>query len=737
MMVSRKKVIRLLNHYLCVKYHRGNSRKMKQCLLILGLVFAQVLCAQNTNLDNLLTQTQWDSLFPKRAGTFGTHPQGYTTDFYSFAKLKQAANDLADYKVTIRKKIGVWGELTTVTRISTNTTYNYSDVDAWWHTNTTAETVIQVNFKDFVNRVSTVNNKRELAAFLANISKETTGGWQTPVGGGTAGDYAQWGLFFVHEVGYSSTTSAGTYSQAHAEYPPNSSKSYYGRGPIQLSWNYNYGQFSKFIFNDKNVLLNNPDTLQKDGVLAFKSAIWFWMMPQCPKPSCHQVMHDLWLPVTGEYSANKMFKKGFAHTNNIINGGLECRTGSSAAFTAKVALRSDLYKFYLGIAGFNATQIAAENTGNNSTLCYESSSNAMQDYVNCAVVVCTPTVSNRTKTICSNETYFYNQQTLSMPGIYKDTFLNANGCDSVETLTLMVNQTKKTTINQSICLGDSVKFKNVYRRVAGLYQDTLLSHQGCDSILELILSIKSISKTTINKTICAGDSVLFNNQYLKLGGTYLAKFQNSQGCDSIIELILIIKPKTFTSISKNICKGDSIFFNNQYLKLSGTYQAKYQNQQGCDSLINLNLTVNPLPIVSISKTNNQLIATSGFSKYRWFFNSTLLGTVGNIHQASQTGNYTVEAESAVGCINRTSVNYIKSLTINGLSNLQIEIYPSPSTGIVFIKGLKDPSVVKVYDIMGTKLMEKIVENYVDLSNLSNGFYWIEFSNWRAKIFLNK
>lgn len=486
-----------------------------------------------------------------------------------------------------------------------------------------------------LKRVSTVNNKRELAAFLANISKETTGGWQTPVGGGSAGDYAQWGLYFVHEVGYSSTTSAGTYSQAHAEYPPNANKGYYGRGPIQLSWNYNYGQFSKFIFNDKNVLLNNPDTIQKDGVLAFKSAIWFWMMPQCPKPSCHQVMHDLWLPVTGEYSANKMFKKGFAHTNNIINGGLECRMGSSAAFTAKVALRSDLYKFYLGIAGFNATQIAAENTGNNTTLCYESSSNAMQDYVNCAVVVCTPTVSNRTKTICSNETYFYNQQTLSMPGIYKDTFLNANGCDSVETLTLIVNQTKKTIINQSICQGDSVKFKNLYRRVAGLYQDTLLSHQGCDSIIELTLSVKSISKTTINKTICAGDSLLFNIQHLKL---------------------------------------------------SGTYQAIYQNQQGCDSLVNLNLTVNPLPIVNISQTNNQLIATPGFSKYRWFFNSTLLGTIGNTHQASQTGNYTVEAESAVGCINRTSINYINSLTINSLSNLQIEIYPSPSSGIVYIKG---------------------------------------------------
>ena len=110
-------------------------------------------------------------------------------------------------------------------------------------------------------------------------------------------------------------------------------------------------------------------------------------MPQCPKPSCHQAMHELWLPQTGEYTATKMYKKGFAHTNNIINGGLECRNTSTAAFTQKVVLRSELYKYYLSVLGFSNTEIAQEDSGNYSTLCYENSSNAMQDYVNCAQTV--------------------------------------------------------------------------------------------------------------------------------------------------------------------------------------------------------------------------------------------------------------------------------------------------------------------------------------------------------------
>jgi hypothetical protein len=353
--------------------------------LLVIYCFSVSLNAQNSNLGNLLSTSQWDSLFPRRAGTYGVHPQGYTTDFYSFENLNQAVNEMSNYVVEIKRKAGVYGELITITNTLDNISYNYSDVDVSWYLSEVPITINNVYFADFLNTNSAQNNKRELAAFLANISKETTGGWQMPIGGGSEGDYANWGLYFVHEVGYNASNGAGTYSQASSTYPPNSNVGYYGRGPIQLSWNYNYGQFSKFLFNDISVLLDNPDLVQQDGVLAFKSAIWFWMMPQCPKPSCHQVMQGVWLPESGEYASPKMYLQGFAHTNNIINGGLECRSSSSPAFTQKVVLRSELYKHYLGILGFDESEILLEDTDGSTTLCYESANDAMEDYVNCTI----------------------------------------------------------------------------------------------------------------------------------------------------------------------------------------------------------------------------------------------------------------------------------------------------------------------------------------------------------------
>ena len=356
-------------------------------MIIVLLFFSngQSLNAQNSNLENLLNEAQWDSLFPRRAGTFGVHPQGYSTDFYSYENLSQAINEMSDYVVEIQRKENVFGELNTVTKVSEGISYNYSAVDPSWYASSEPILIHEVNFADFLQSGGAQGYKRELAAFLANISKETTGGWQMPIGGGSEGDYANWGLYFVHEVGYNSNMGAGAYSQASSAFPPNPNVGYYGRGPIQLSWNYNYGQFSKFLFNDADILLNNPDLVQQDGVLAFKSAIWFWMMPQCPKPSCHQIMQGMWMPESGEYTSSKMYLQGFAHTNNIINGGLECRSNSTPAFTEKVVLRSELYKHYMRILGFTESEILLEDTNGSSTLCFESPNNAMENYVNCRV----------------------------------------------------------------------------------------------------------------------------------------------------------------------------------------------------------------------------------------------------------------------------------------------------------------------------------------------------------------
>jgi basic endochitinase B len=189
-------------------------------------------------------------------------------------------------------------------------------------------------FPAFVSDGSVDVQKRELAAFLANISHETTGGWATAPGGPEA-----WGLYFTQEVGCEKGACTG-YCVPDAKYPCAAGKTYHGRGPIQLSYNFNYGPAGEAIEVD---LLNNPDLVTSDGLIAWKTGLWFWMTPQAPKPSSHDVMTGAWKPSAADTAAGRT--PGFGMTVNIINGGIECQK----ATPPQVADRVAFYKRYTGM----------------------------------------------------------------------------------------------------------------------------------------------------------------------------------------------------------------------------------------------------------------------------------------------------------------------------------------------------------------------------------------------------
>ena len=164
--------------------------------------------------------------------------------------------------------------------------------------------------------------KRELAAFLAQISHETTGGWATAPGGPQA-----WGLCWKEEVGceamgcaqYCAPGDPCTAAGEEFPCPCEAGKFYHGRGPMQLSWNYNYEPAGRALGVD---LLAEPERITQDPVLAFSTAIYFWMTPRDAKPSCHSVMVGEWSPSDRDRDQGRL--PGFGTTTNIINGQLEC-----------------------------------------------------------------------------------------------------------------------------------------------------------------------------------------------------------------------------------------------------------------------------------------------------------------------------------------------------------------------------------------------------------------------------
>ncbi|CAB3396820.1 unnamed protein product [Caenorhabditis bovis] len=73
---------------------------------------------------------------------------------------------------------------------------------------------------------------------------------------------------------------------------------YFGRGAIQISYNYNYGQFQDWLAtrNIRVDLLNEPNLVmtKMDPPLAVLASVWFYMTPQPPKPAMHDIVMGNW-----------------------------------------------------------------------------------------------------------------------------------------------------------------------------------------------------------------------------------------------------------------------------------------------------------------------------------------------------------------------------------------------------------------------------------------------------------
>ena len=128
-------------------------------------------------------------------------------------------------------------------------------------------------------------------------------------------------------------------------YPCVPGKLYYGRGAKQLSWNYNYGAFSRAMFGDAMVLLKEPELVATTW-LNFAATMWFFVSPQPPKPSMLQVLDGSWVPNAHDTASNLV--PGFGATTMIINGALEC-----GGYNQQAQNRANYYTEYAQKLGVN------------------------------------------------------------------------------------------------------------------------------------------------------------------------------------------------------------------------------------------------------------------------------------------------------------------------------------------------------------------------------------------------
>ncbi len=123
-----------------------------------------------------------------------------------------------------------------------------------------------------------------------------------------------------------------------------------------------------------------------------------------------------------------------------------------------------------------------------------------------------------------------------------------------------------TETTEIICPGESYPFQNRFLEAAGSYLDTLKSVDNCDSIVYLELQVASEFADTVEARIFEGEKYAVGPYRYYRQGSYLANLQSQQGCDSLVYLDLSFYQVYFpTAFSPD---GDGV--NDRFTVFGGT-----------------------------------------------------------------------------------------------------------------------------------------------------------------------
>lgn len=164
--------------------------------------------------------------------------------------------------------------------------------------------------------------------------------------------------------------------------------------------------------------------------------------------------------------------------------------------------------------------------------------------------------------------------------------------DSMFYLYLTFNPTYHDTIYANICEGETYNLNGFNQNRTGFYTQNLQTYLGCDSIVNLDLIVREKYNDTLYSDICKGSVYNQNGFNEDTSGFFTHSFQTIYGCDSIINLSLNVHNPYFDTIIDTICKGNVYGYGFEADSI-GTYAQYLKTEFGCDSILVLHLWVNP------------------------------------------------------------------------------------------------------------------------------------------------
>lgn len=171
------------------------------------------------------------------------------------------------------------------------------------------------------------------------------------------------------------------------------------------------------------------------------------------------------------------------------------------------------------------------------------------------------------------------------------------GCILIECTTVQLLPTASFQLDTLICAGESVLVGNEVFSTTGTFQLTLPAANGCDSLITLDLTVLDGQTIPADTTVCTG--TLVEDVLIQRDTAFCKTVSGTQGCQTTFCYNVRVYPLTVTEIQERFCPGDSWAFGDTLLTSPGLYSRTFEDRNGCDSLVQLQLDTIQTPSLVI------------------------------------------------------------------------------------------------------------------------------------------
>jgi hypothetical protein len=218
-----------------------------------------------------------------------------------------------------------------------------------------------------------------------------------------------------------------------------------------------------------------------------------------------------------------------------------------------------------------------------------------------------------TQTLCPGDSLVINGTVYNeMNPMGSDTIPNGSsaGCDSIINVMLSFFPLDTFNIDTTLCPGESIMVNGVNYDITMPSGTEVLAGaaaDGCDSIVVINLSFYPSDIFNLNGPLCRGESILVDGTVYNESnpsGVEIISNATVNGCDSIVNINLTFIDPVVNEVTATLCTGDSLLVNGTVYNesnLMGSDTIPNGSTNGCDSIINVMLSFFPLDTFELNQ----------------------------------------------------------------------------------------------------------------------------------------